>query len=437
MQVSIESIEGLERRMTVTLPAEQINQEVEKRLQNIARTAKMDGFRPGKVPISVVRRRHSQQVRQEVQGELIQSSYFEALTQENLQPAGDPAIEPVEGDSGGDFGFTAVFEVMPEIELNDISDVQIQRPTAEVTDDDLEQMIEKLRKQRSTWADVERGAKTEDQVTINFKGFIDGEAFEGGSADGVPLVLGSNSMIEGFEEGLVGATSGETRTLELKFPENYGAGKLAGKPATFEVEVVKVAEPVLPELDDEFITAFGVAEGGVDALKKEVRSNMERELNDKIRDILKAKAMDALLEANPITVPQSIVMQEAQALKDQTKANMEQSGQSSTMDLPLNLFEDQAKRRVSLGLIVADVIKQNEIKLDEERVQSKIEQLAQSYEKPEEVIEFYKSNQEHMAAIQNVVLEDQVVDWVLDNAKVEEVTSGFDDITKPTAKAAE
>ncbi|MCP3669729.1 MAG: trigger factor [Gammaproteobacteria bacterium] len=437
MQVSVESSEGLERRMTVELPVEQVNQEVEKRLKTISRTAKIDGFRPGKVPPSVIRKRYLDQVLMEVHQELIQSTYFDALGQENLQPAGDPMIEPVEKQPGEGFGYTAIFEVMPQIELGDMADQVIQRPVAEVSDEDVSQMIEKLRKQRTTWNDVERESANGDQVTINFKGTIDGEAFEGGSADNIPLELGSNSMIEGFEPGLVGAKAGENRTLELVFPEDYHAENLKGKDAVFEVEVIKVAEAVIPELDEEFIKAFGMADGTVETLQSEIRSNMERELEDKIGSMIKQRAMDALIAANEIPVPQFMVKQEAEALKEQTKQNMEQYGQQSNMDLPLDLFEDQAKRRVALGLIVAEVIKVNEIILDEEKVKEKVEMFAKTYEKPQEVIDYYASNREQLAMVQNIVLEEQVADWVMEQAKVEDVESGFEEITAPQQQAAE
>jgi trigger factor len=432
MQVSIESGEGLERRMTVELPAERVDEEIEKRLKHIAKTAKMAGFRPGKVPLSVVRRQYSEQVRQEVFGELVQSTYFEALSNEKLQPAGNPAIEPLDKEPGEGMAYTAVFEVMPEFELSDLSSVAIKRPKVEVTDDDLQEMIERLRKQRVTWGDVERAAEKGDRVIINFKGYIDGELFPGGAADEAPLVLGSGSMIEGFEEGLMGAAAGDNRTLEVNFPENYRAENLAGKAATFEVEVTKVAEPILPEVDDEFVKAFGVSEGGLEAFQVEIRSNMEREAEEKVRNILKQQAMDALLEQNSIDIPQAMVQQEAQALQEQTKANMAQSGHSSNMELPADLFEEQAKRRVSLGLIIAEVVKANEIELDEERLRARVEEVAQSYEQPQEVIDYYYSNQQQLAGMQNLVLEEQVMDWVLEQAQVEDEATAFADLMNPS-----
>lgn len=435
MQVSVESKEGLERWMTVELPAERINQEVDKRFKTIAKSAKIDGFRPGKVPMAVIRKRYAEQVLMEVHGELIQSTYYEAIDQEKLHPVSDPVIEPVEKEPGEGFGYTAIFEVMPEVELGDLSSIAVKRPVSEVTDKDVEQMIEKLRKQRTTWNEVERKSKLDDQLTINFKGSIDGELFEGGTADNVPLVLGSNSMIAGFEDGLIGKSAGEQATVNVTFPADYQAENLAGKDAVFEVEVVKVSEPVLPEIDEEFIKAFGVEGAKVEDLQNEIRANMERELEDKLGAMVKERALDALLEANDLVIPNAMIKKEAQALKEQTKQNMEQYGQKSEMDLPLELFEDQAKRRVSLGLLVAEVIKANEIKLDEDRVNGKIEQFAKTYEKPQEVIDYYNSNAEQMAMIQNIVLEEQVTDWVMEQVKVEDVKSSFEEITAPDQPA--
>ncbi|MES9964415.1 MAG: trigger factor [Candidatus Sedimenticola sp. 20ELBAFRAG] len=436
MQVSVESSEGLERRMTVELPVEQVNEAVEKRLKEVARTVKLDGFRPGKVPMSVVRKRYTDQVYQEVFGDLVQSTYFQALAQEKLQPAGEPVVEPLEKSADEGMGYVATFEVMPEITVQDISGKTISRPVAEVTDEDFDAMMDKLRNQRTTWNDVERAAQDGDQVTINFVGKIDGEAFEGGTADGVPLVLGSSSMIDGFESGLVGASAEDERALDLKFPDDYRVESLAGKAATFDVKVTKVAEPVLPEVDDEFAKAFGITEGGVEALHKEIRSNMERELEEKIRSSLKDQAMEVLLDANPVDIPAVMIKQESEALLQQTKANMAQQGHDSQLDLPVSLFEDQAKRRVSLGLVIGEVIKANKIELDGDRVREKVEQFAQSYEKPQEVIDYYYSNKQQLASIENVVLEDQVVDWVLEQVKVEDAPAAFAELMAPQADPA-
>jgi len=436
MQVSVESSDGLERRMTVELPAEVVNGALEKRLREIARSAKIDGFRPGKVPLSVIRKRYAGQARQEVFGDLVQSTYFQALAKEKLQPAGEPHIEPLQTEPADGLGYVAVFEVMPEVKLQDMSEKVITRPQVEVTDSDLDAMLQKLRKQRTTWDEVAREARDGDQLTIDFKGFLEGEAFDGGSADGVPLVLGSSSMIPGFEEGLLGANAGDNRTLELKFPEKYGAEHLAGKQAKFEVLVSKISAPVLPEIDEEFAKAFGVTEGGVEGLHKEIRSNMERELQEKVRGVIKEQVMELLLEANEVVVPKALVNQEAAALQQQTKQNMAQNGQASSIDLPLDLFEKQAERRVALGLLMGEVIKENKIELDNTLVREKVEQFAQSYEDPQEVIDYYFKDKKHLASIENVVLEDQVVDWVLAQVKVEDKASGFEELMNDPAADA-
>jgi trigger factor len=433
MQISVESGEGLERRMTVELPAERVNQEVEKRLQRLAKTARIDGFRPGKVPLSVVRKRYAEQVRGEVFGELVQSSYFEALNSQKLLPAGTPSIKPVEKNPEEGLAYTAVFEVMPEVTLNSMDGVSVDRPVVEVTEADVQAMIDKLRRQRVTWSRVERAAQEGDQVTINFKGSIDGEPFPGGTADDVPLVLGSHSMIEGFEEGLVGAGAGEKRTLKLKFPKDYRAQQLAGKETTFEVEVTAVAEPVLPEVDEVFIKTFGVSEGGVEAFQQEIRANMEREVEDKVRAVLKKQVMDALLEVNPIEVPKVMVRQEAEAMRDHSKAALAQRGQAGNMELPLDLYEDQAKRRVSLGLIVSQVVRDNGIEVDHDRVRARVEASASGYEHPQEVIDYYYSDQHRLAGVQNLVLEEQVVDWVLEQVQVNDQATRFDELLNQPA----
>ncbi|MCP3870569.1 MAG: trigger factor [Gammaproteobacteria bacterium] len=434
MQVSVESKEGLERRMTVKLPAEKVDEAVDKRLKEIARNVRLDGFRPGKVPLSVVRRRFSGQIQQEVAGDLIKASYFEALAHESLIPAGEPAIELLEKTDVEGMGYVAVFEVMPEIELQELSTLVISRPMASVTDEDLQNMLEKLRTQRTTWSEVEREAQDGDQVTIDFKGYVDDEAFEGGSADGVPLVLGSGSMIEGFEAGLIGVNSGEDMSLELDFPEDYRAEKLAGKRARFDIKVTKVAEPVLPEIDEEFVKAFGVESGVIEDLHKEIRSNMEHELAEKISAKVKEQAMDGLLDIHSLEVPKALVNQEAEAIRNQTKENMARNGQPSTMELPLNLFEEQAKRRVSLGLLIGEVIKKNDIKVDADRVRGKLEDFARSYEDPQEVINYYYSNKKELESVENMVLEDQVVTWILENAKVEDSQMDFDALMNPPAE---
>jgi trigger factor len=431
MQVSVQSGEGLERRITVELSAEAINQEVEKRLKEIARKVRMDGFRPGKVPVKIVRTRYASQVQQEVFGEQIQSSLPLAMTQEQLRPVSTPRIEPdiEHGQNQARFAYTAVFEVLPEIELVPLSDFTIRRPVAEVTDDDVDAMLEQLRRQRQTWQRVERPAQMGDRVLVSFTGTIDGEPFQNGQAKDLPLVLGTHTMIEGFESGLIGVSAGESRTLELRFPADYKATDLADRPVVFDVTADEVAEAVLPEMDAEFAKSFGISSGEIAALREGVRENMMRELDQRIQGKIKRQVMDALLDAHKIQLPKALVEKEIKALREQTRQELQGSG---SMQLPDRLFEEQARRRAALGMIIAEVMRKHDLKLDEERVQRTIRELAASYEDPDDVVRHYNSPQ-HRAGVENMVIENQVVDWVLEQAQVEDVPSSFQDLTAPPA----
>ncbi|RTZ81338.1 MAG: trigger factor [Gammaproteobacteria bacterium] len=431
MQVSVESGEGLTKKLLVNLPAERVDAVVDAKLKETARTIRLDGFRPGKVPVRVVRQRFGAQIRQDAYGELIQSSFYEAAQQENLKPVGEPSIELREDEAEGGLAYTATFEVMPEIELADFSALEIKRPVAEVTDADVDEMIRKLREQRTEWIDVERPAQEGDKITVDFKGFIDGEAFEGGSAEDVDLVLGSGTMIPGFEDGLIGAKAGDEVKLELKFPDDYRVEHLAGKEATFDVTVKSVAEPKLPEVDEEFVKSLGVEDGTEESLRKEVRENMERELKQKLKSRTKERVMDALLEVHEIQVPAAMVQREAEALKQQTQQEMAQSGQQSTVDLPASIFEPQAERRIKLGLIVGEIIRGNEIEVDQARVDEAIAEQAATFEEPQEIIDWYANNPQARSSVENVVMEDQAVEWVLEKAKVEDENLSFDELVNP------
>jgi trigger factor len=323
---------------------------------------------------------------------------------------------------------------MPEISVADMSDVSIKRPQVEVAESDVDAMLDKLRKQRASWSAVERATEEGDQVLVSYKGFIDGEAFEGGSAEDVPLDIGSKSFIEGFEQGLVGASAGDNRSLELKFPDEYRVEHLAGKDVTFEVELKEVRHQVLPDIDEGFVKQFGIESGSADDFRTDIRKNMEHEVKQKIKSTVKDRIMNALLEANQIDVPKSMVEQECEAIKKQAMENMAQRGQSSNLDLPADVFSDQAKRRVSLGLLMGEIMSGNELSVDQDRVNSTIEEMAQSYEKPEEVIEYYKNNPDGRSSLESLVLEDQVVDWVVGQIKVEEESLGFDDFMNPESK---
>ena len=424
MQVSLESVQGLERRMTVEVPAEQVEQAVEQRIQRIARSVRLDGFRPGKAPLRVVRQRFGDQARREAYGELIETSFQQAATQEKLRVVAQPRIE-LKDVEGGALGYVATFEVMPELTLSDLSGAVIRRPTASVQESDVDVMIESLRRQRTSWVEVERAAREGDTVQMSFKGTVDGEAFPGGSADHVPLTLGSGSMIPGFESGLVGMSKGEVRTLDLSFPADYRVANLAGKPASFEVTVHRVNEPRLPDLDEAFVRSFGVADGTADSLRADVRANMERELEQRLEAALKERVMNLLMDRNPVDVPAALVADEAQRLRDQAKGDLTRAGHASALELPLSLFEEQARRRVWLGLLVGEVIRSQGLKVDGERVRRKIERLAESYEQPDDVVSWYYANHDALRPVENLVLEDQVADWVVTRLQVEDEPTTF------------
>jgi len=428
MQVSVETGEGLERKLTIEVPSDSVNEKVEKRLKEISRQVKLDGFRPGKVPMRIVKQRFGQQARHDVYGEVIQKTFYEAASQEKLMPAGEPSIEISDEAAEGGFSYVATFEVVPEVSVADMSSGEIEKLVCEITDADVDAMFDKLRKQRTTWQEVDRAAQNDDQVNINFKGIMDGEAFDGGSADNTPLVLGSGSMIAGFEDGLLGASKGEERTLELKFPEDYRAEHLAGKDVSFEVTVNSVSEPVLPEIDEEFVKSLGVDSGNADELREEVKGNMQNELDQKVKAMSKEKVMDLLIEKHEFDVPSAMVKQESERMKEQTKADMEARGQATSFDLPASIFEEQAKRRVKLGMIVGEVISDQDLKASDDEIRATIESFAASYESPEEVVEYYMNNPQQKASLENLVLEDKVVDWVMSQVKVTEKAQSFDEI---------
>ena len=428
MQVSVESGEGLQTRLLINVPGERVKTAIDGKLKELSHSARMDGFRPGKVPMRVLKQRYGEQVKHDVYGEMIQSTFYEAASQEKLMPVGPPSIEIREDEDPDGLAYTATFDVMPEIKLADLSGIKVKKPVAEIAESDVDAMIEKLRKQRTTWNQVDREAAEGDTVTIDFKGFMDGEAFEGGAGEDMPLVLGSGSMIPGFEDGLLGVKAGESRTLEISFPEDYRAEHLAGKKATFEVNVKQVSEPELPPVDEEFVKSLGVEGGNIDGLRAEIRDNMEREAKQKIHGRIKEQVMDGFLQANEISVPRAMVEQESAALKKQAEAEMAQSGQKSTIDLPLTVFEAQAERRVKLGLLVGEVISEHKIEADQDRVESTIADMAATYEDPQEIINWYRDNREQRQSLEKVVMEDQVVDWAMEQMQVEEEHLSFDEL---------
>ena len=429
MQVSVESTSALERRMTVGVPVERIETEVNKRLQQTARRAKVPGFRPGKVPMSIIRQRYEDSARQEALGDLIQATFYEAVMQEKLNPAGAPSVEPKVFEKGQALEYVATFEVFPEFQVAGFEAIAVERLQAEVTDADVDNMLEILRKQNTRFEAVERAAESGDQLNIDFVGKVDGEVFAGGSAQGTLLVLGSGRMIPGFEDGLVGAKAGEERVLSVTFPGDYQNLDLAGKAAEFAVTVNSVSAPKLPELNDEFFALFGVKEGGVDGFRAEVRKNMERELRQAIKTKVKNQVMDGLLASNAVEAPKALIANEVNRLRVQ--AVQQFGGNINPQQLPAELFEEQAKRRVLLGLVVAEVVKQCEIKPDEARVREMIEEMASAYQEPEQVIAWYYKNPQQLDEVRSVVLEEQVVDTVLQKANVTDKQVSYEDAVKP------
>ena len=428
MQVSVESTSALERRMSITVPAERIETQVNKRLQQTAQKAKIPGFRPGKVPMSVIRQRFEADARQEAVGDVIQSSFYEAVAEQKLAPAGQPSVEPKVLEKGKDLEFVATFEVFPEIKVGGLEAIAIERQQAEVADSDVDNMLDILRKQNTRFEAVERAAEKDDQLNIDFVGKIDGEAFAGGSATGTQLVLGSGRMIPGFEDALIGAKAGEERVINPTFPEDYQNLDLAGKTAEFTVKVNSVSAPQLPELNDEFFALFGIKEGGLEGFRAEVRKNMERELRQAIKSKIKNQVMEGLLTANPVEVPKALIASEVNNLRVQ--AVQQFGGNIKPDQLPAELFEEQAKRRVSLGLIVAEVVKQFDLKPDDARVRELIQEMASAYQEPEQVVAYYKNDQQ-LNEVRSVVLEEQVVDTVLQKANVTDKSVSYEEAVKP------
>ncbi|MGZ8162624.1 MAG: trigger factor [Methylobacter sp.] len=427
MQVSVEKTSELSRKMTVSVPEEVVQEKMAARLKSLARSVKIDGFRPGKVPQHVVEKMYGDRVRGEIAGDLIQSTYFEALQDQNLRPAGHPHIHPTDEADG--FKYTAEFEVYPEISLEGVEHIEVSRPVASVQDADVDGMIEKLRAQKKTWNVVERESKEHDRVMISFSGTSEDENFTDGKVENYPVEIGAKQMIPGFEENLISLKAGDSKTFDVSFPEEYGNEKLAGKTAVFEVEAVTVEEPVLPEIDEAFIKAYGVEDGSVDSFRADIKNNMERELDQALRGKLKNAVMDALYEKIQITVPNTLVDQEIEnMMKPYIETAKRQKMKLEDLKLPRDAFEEQAKRRVALGLILGEIIHKNEIKIDDNKVRSTIEDMAKSYERPEDVVNWYYSDESRLNDVQQMVLEDQTIEWLVARAKVSDEAVNFNDV---------
>lgn len=430
MQVSVEATGKLGRQLKVEVPEERIASEVETRLKKLSRTTRIKGFRPGKAPFKVIRQRYGSQVRQEVVGEVVQSTFFEAIQQENLKPAGTPRIDPLDDEQGKGLSYTASFEVMPELALKPVEQLEVEKTVCEVNDEDVDTMIEVLRKQRKELKETDRAAEDGDTVEIDFQGTIDGEPFEGGSGEDSRLELGSGRFIDGFEEGLQGQTPGSEVTLDLVFPGDYPNEQLAGKPVRFKVTVKKVYEPRLPELNDEFFAQFGVEEGGEEAFRKEIRAHMEREAATAMRNRQRDAVVDALYKANEIDIPHTLIHEEAHRLQQQFEQQLKAYGIADEAQIPndLSMFEEQARKRVATQLILMDIIRDQGFKADSDKVRAKVEANAENYEDPSAVINWYYGDKQRLAEVEAAVLEDQVIDWVNENAGVKEVNVTFDEL---------
>ncbi|MBX3706866.1 MAG: trigger factor [Pseudomonadales bacterium] len=437
MQISIETTAGLERRLTISVPSEAFEQKISERLGEAATRVRLPGFRPGRVPMKEVRRRFGQAVRVEVAGELMQSSFVTAIRQEDLNPAGQPSLEVVQMDPGNDFEFTATFEVFPLVELVNLGKAELRKPVAEITEADVDQMIERLREQRKTWETVERPAAEGDRVTIDFVGRLDGEPFEGGSAEGQQFVIGAGQMIEDFDRGVRGLAPGQQGTFDATFPADYRAEQLAGKTVTFDVTVRQVEASRLPELDDAFFEAFAVSDGGIEALRADVRRNMQRELEDAVRKQLKSQVMDQLNALHNIQLPRTMIEREMEALRQQMLQQFRMYGSAGQPDLPLDLFREQAERRVNVGLVVSEIVRSANLAADPAQVRARIEQLAEGYADPQQVVNWYYSNAEQLEQIELAVLEDLVVDHVLAAARVAEVPGSYQDVISGKTLAPE
>jgi len=432
MQVSVNTTGPLERQLTIQVPEDQIVGEVKSRLKSISRSARIDGFRPGKAPFTLIERRFAGQVRQEVVGEVLNKTFVEAVNQEKLRPAGQPVIDPVNAEPGQGLSYTATFEIYPEIKLAPMAELKVQTPVCEITDADVDKMVETLRQQRRGWETVERAAETGDRITLDFKGSIDGEEFSGGAAEDFDIELGAGRFIPDLENGLKGKAVGD-HEIEVSFPDDYHRKELAGKKAVFAVKIKAVAAPVLPELNDEFFKLFGVTDGGLEGFRAEVRRNVERERDNAVRNLTKQNMLDALHAANPVELPKALVASEAERLLQETRQNLAMQGMPHDQleAMQAEGFLPQAERRVALGLIMGEVIKSNDIKVDGGKVRAAVDAIAANYDDPAAVVKWYYEDPKRLGDIEMSVLEDEAVERLVGQAAVEALPVAFDDLMKP------
>jgi len=427
MQATVETTQGLERKVNLSIGRADFESELEKRLKNLSKQAKIAGFRPGKIPLNVVKKKYGAAVEQEILGEMMQSRFFQLVKDQSLHPAGYPSLIPENlSEKEVDINFTATFEVYPEVKLAEMSSLEIERPKVVIDDDAIETMLQDIRLQRKTWAEKTDAVESGDRVTVDFEGKVDGEVFEGGSGSGMEVEVGAGRLIPGVEEKLIGLKTGEQADLDLAFPDDYQVENLAGKPVVFHIEVTKTETPSLPEVNEEFIKSMGIEDGNLDTFKQHIKQNMEREASQTINSKVKTAVMDQLLAKHEIDVPKVLVDQDIHGMMEERKQSMGQHA----MELRPEMFEEQARRRVALGLILSEVIKQNDLKADPAKVRANVESIAASYQQPEQVIQYYYSEKQRLAEIENFTLEQTVVEWVLQQAKVADKDISFKELMR-------
>jgi len=434
MQVSVENTGNLGRAMTVSIPADEVEEKIQTRLKNLAKNAKLPGFRPGKAPLKIIDQQYGEQVLQEVAGSLIESSLHEAFNQENLIPAGTPDIEPKSMERGKDIEFTASFDVYPEVEKLDLAGVEIRRPVCEISDEDIDRTVDSMRRQKMSYTPVERGAQEGDQVTVDFKGTIGGEPFAGGEAEDYQLVLGQGQFLEEFESGVLGAGPGEQRTVTVEFPEDYHGEEVAGKAVEFDIQVKEVAEPELPEVNEEFVKSFGIEDGDIQAFRGEIADNLARERDERISRLTRDRVLDALLEQNDIQAPSKLVEREIDNMIAMSRSMLQQQGVPVDQFNPdREQYRAEAEKRVKTGLILSEIVQKNELKADPDKVKERIERMAASYEQPEAFVQWYHSNRERMQQVEAAVLEEQVVDMLLEGAEARDESISLQELTEQPA----
>ncbi|MEC9376306.1 MAG: trigger factor [Pseudomonadota bacterium] len=426
MHVSVKSAKGLVRRMRVKVPAEKIEKEITTRLKDVGRKAKIQGFRPGKVPAKIVQQRYGAQVRQEVIQDLLQSSYTDAVVQEDLKPAGSPSIEPENIKEGEGLTYTAVFEVFPEIVLKDLNKIKVNKPIVKIAEDDIDNMVQKLREQNAAYNKVDRKSAKGDRVTVNFEGKLKGESFDGGSAKDFQMVLGEGNMLEDFEKPIYGMNSGDTKSFKLKFPKDYHSNELAGKKVDFEVEITEVAEQTLPDIDEELIKKFGIATGLIDDLRSDVEKNLNRELAAKLKSAIRKQVLDGLMNKNSIDVPEVLVSQESESMQ---KEMMQRMGITDDAEAPkIETFREASEKRVRLGLLLNAAIQENAFQIDQSQINAKLDEICEPYDNPDEIRKIYQQNQQLINQIESVLLEEQVIEWMISQARLSDKAMTYNEL---------